>query len=293
MKNAILKTLIYADIFDWPLTKDEIWQRLVGDADRHPLRKIRKNKFQQVLAILLKSKKINSKNNYYFLPGNKKLIKKRERREKISKKKLQFAKKIIKKLSLIPTIKFIGITGSVASDNAKRGDDIDLFIITRQKRLWLTRFFITIILEILRVRRRPRDKDVSDKICPNLYVDEARLDIFSEQKNLFLAYEIMQLKPILNRNRTYEKFILANSWVKDFLLNFKPNFKSNFVYIDKRSFVYIDKFGDILEDLAYKLQLLWMKKKRTNEKVLPYFAAFHPRDMSKKVWRKFTQSLNN
>ena len=72
-------------------------------------------------------------------------------REKISEKKFLIAKKAARILFKIPTIKFVGVTGSLAMMNANENSDIDLMIITSRGTLWLSRLVILVLLVILLV----------------------------------------------------------------------------------------------------------------------------------------------
>lgn len=57
--------------------------------------------------------------------------------------------KYAKLLSFIPGILFVGIGNSVAMNTAHKDSDIDLFIITRQKRLWTVRFLVTVLFSFI------------------------------------------------------------------------------------------------------------------------------------------------
>jgi len=217
VKKAILATLIYADLFDFPLKKKEIWRRLIWRLSRRSrVRPARKN-FEENL------KNFDFENNFYFLPGRQKIVGIRRGREVESVKKLRIAKQVAKILKIIPLIRLVGLSGSVAAGNAKKDDDIDFFIITKAGWLWTTRFLTTFLLSLLRIRRRPGEKSFRDKICLNMFLDESHLDIFSQNQDLFIAHEICQLKSLWQRGNTYQKFLSANLWIKDFLPNAKPS----------------------------------------------------------------------
>ena len=98
-------------------------------------------------------------------------------------------------------------------NNAVENDDIDLMIITAANRLWLTRLLASLLLfPWLR-----RGRKIHNRVCLNLWLDESALAL--TQRNLYIAHEICQAKPVFERNKTYQKFIAANLWYKKFLPN--------------------------------------------------------------------------
>src|SRR5690348_14536246 len=112
--QAILATLAYFDIFDYPLTKKEI-EKFIG-ASFSP----------ENLDLGLKKRKISKKGEYFFLEGRKEIVQKRLEKEKISEKKLKKAYSSLRWIKYVPTILYVGISGSLAMKNAKISDDIDL-----------------------------------------------------------------------------------------------------------------------------------------------------------------------
>jgi len=208
---AILQTLAYADVFHYPLTLEELQQFLIGQ----------KTDIQNLKKTLKTLKKVSSKGDYFFLKNKGKNIKLREKRKKWSQAKWLLARKVAGWLRLIPWIKMVAVTGNLAMDNIEEDDDIDLLIITTKKRLWLTRLFTNFLVEIVANRRRPGDKEVKDKICLNMFLDENHLKIPVKEQNLFTAHEVCQLKPLWIKNQLYQKFIQENLWSQKFLPNWK------------------------------------------------------------------------
>ncbi len=207
MKSAIIKTLLYADIFDYPLKPEEVWQWLIWEKKELPS----KLNFEKALSDFKKIKGL------YSLNDKRELVILRKQREKYSAKKFIKARKISRIAGIIPLVKFVGITGALAMENAKEDDDIDFLIITASGWLWTTRFLITILLNLLGVRRKPQDKVFKDKICLNLFLEEDHLGF--KKQNLFLAHEISQVRPLVDKNKTYQRFLAANKWVKNYLPN--------------------------------------------------------------------------
>ncbi len=201
INQAILKTLFYSDIFDYPLTIDEIKKWLIGI--KLP------NKFQ--LSQLVQKQIIQKKDKYFFLSGRNNIVSLRKQRKKYSEEKLAIAQKAAFLLKFIPTIKLVGITGALAMYNTKKYDDIDLFIISSKNLLWTTRFLSTILLEIAGLRRHPQKTIAPDKICLNMFMDKKYLEVPKKEQDLFSAHEVLQMKPIWERDNTYHKFLQANS----------------------------------------------------------------------------------
>jgi len=94
--KAILKTLLYANLFDYPLKKTEIFRFLIAE------KKIGKHE----LSVALDSQclSMEESDGYYYLSGRMNLVKKRRIREGISAQKLKKAKEIIKKIIKLETI---------------------------------------------------------------------------------------------------------------------------------------------------------------------------------------------
>ena len=209
LKKAVLKTVAYADIFAYPLSLKQLHLFLIEQ-------QISWDHFQKAD---FKNSLLQEKNGFYFLKGKQNLVKLRAEKEKISQKKLSLAIKKANWLKVIPSIRMVGLTGNLAMRNAQDQDDIDLLIVTKAGGLWLTRLLTVLFLDFFNWRRLPGQKKVKDKICLNMFLDESHLQIPKAKQNLFTAHEVVQLKPLWERDNLYQKFIKQNLWVKKFLPN--------------------------------------------------------------------------
>jgi len=279
--QAIVKTLIYSDIFDFPLTKQEIWKYLISK------KKISQKDFLK----LLKNKKTLSKNNFYFLKGREEIIRKRKDRKKIGVNKIEKAKKIINLISIIPSIYLVGITGSLALLNSEKKEDIDIFLISSKGTVWITRFLAVIILKLSGNYRSRTERNVEDKICLNMIIGEDCLNINNKRQDLYTAHEIIQLLPIFERNNTYKQFLNNNLWIKRFMPNCmnKENIKIN----RKKEIKWLVSMLKVFEPFIRKLQFSSMEKYITRETVLDNFLAFHPIDYRGKIIKEFKQRIKN
>ncbi len=252
--SNILETLQYFDKYDFPLTKEEIiyWS---DSSDKE----INFNNLA------------NQTHNFYHLPGRKQIVEIRKNRGETSQQKWTIAVAIGEKLKAFPTIQAVFVTGSLAMNNAKSDDDIDVMIITSANTLWITRFFVNVYFQSQ--RRHPNQLTITNKLCPNLWLDVNHLTI--QKQNLYTAHEIMQAKVLWDRSHIHAKFIIANFWVKRFLPNAFP---------DQLKVYPINYYADLLVSLLipvnlvfFTLQYLYMKPKMTTERVAPGYAFFHPK----------------
>ena len=83
LRDSVIRTVAYFDIFDYPLTRGEIWMYLVGASGTLG---------ETDLAIdgLLAEKKIEEKNGVVFFAGRKNIQKTREERYRPSREALDW-----------------------------------------------------------------------------------------------------------------------------------------------------------------------------------------------------------
>jgi hypothetical protein len=202
LRRAVLSTLIYADLFDYPMTDSEIQRYLIGDAATTT----------GVTALLDGDagfrRHVDRTGGWVHLAGRSHLVKVRRERAAVSADLWPIARHYGARIARLPFVRLVGVTGALAMNNAAVDDDIDLFILVQPGRLWLCRL---LILAIVRLAARR-----GTTLCPNflLSTDYLRLS----ERNLFTAHEIAQMVP-LTRTAWYDAFLDANGWVRDFLPN--------------------------------------------------------------------------
>src|SRR3989339_371523 len=183
IKKAIIATLAYFDIFDFPLKQEEIWQWLFSEQ-----RPIDRKDFLGILGFLGEEGVVVEKDGFYFFPGRENILAVREQRSEISEQKIKKAKRLVRWwLKHVPWIKAIFLTNSASYHNALENSDIDLFIIAQKNRLWLTRFLAVLPLKILNLR--PTKKNKKDKFCLSYFVSKDNLNLEK--------YELVKDFPIL------------------------------------------------------------------------------------------------
>lgn len=275
IRNAVLATLVYHDIFDYPLTKDEIHKFLIRES-ADPI------KVEKVLQTLVKDKKISQIKDLFFLRGRNKIVKFRRSRGRLSGLKLRRAKLFARILMLVPTINLVAVSGALAMENAQKNDDIDLVIVTATNTLWSTRLLANIILQPFRRKAgRPHTKN---KACLNLFIEQSSLKIRTQ--NLYSAHEVAQMRPLWQRQNAYAGFLKANSWVKNYLPNWEGESTGSVFSYPQLGIT------QLFESLAKFIQLFYMKKKITTEKIGEHQLFFHPKDTESWVLKTYVKKLS-
>jgi len=272
LKNEILKTLAYSCVFKYPLSFYQICTYLGCKCNYRDLIK--------ALRELKRKRKISQKGGKYYIPQKRTENWYEKLKETI--RKTDQTRGILKHLEKIPWIKLIAITGPLAAANPQEKGDIDVFIVAQSGRLWLTRLFVVLYLKALNKYRT--DKSSVNKICPNLLVSEDNMLWEKKKQNLYVASEIVRMQPIINREKTYERFLTKNRWVEKFF----PNFIFKKTANEKR---HSTNILDLLEKLSYKLQKAYMSSKITTEDIDNKMIHFNKNDKTDEILSKYKDNL--
>ena len=169
--KCIIKTLAYYDIFNYPLTAEEIYHNLGAN---HVSSFDVTNEIEK----LFKDGLIYKKNSFYLLTNNDKYISRRIDGNKLAAKKINSAYRMTNFISKFPYVRAILLSGSISKGYMEKDSDVDYFIITQPNRLWVTRLLLMLFKKIFLLNSRK-------VFCINYFVDTETLEI--EEKNIFTA----------------------------------------------------------------------------------------------------------
>jgi hypothetical protein len=249
--NAALSTLLYFDIFQHPLSQEEIHQYL------HHL----PTSFEETarsLEQLSEKGLVQKTNGHFYLSGtNTDVIEKRKQGEDASRKAMQTAKKYSRIIAMFPFVRAVFISGSLSKGYVDKDSDIDYFIVTAPHRLWLSRTLLILFKKIFLLNSRKN-------FCLNYFVSSDGLEI--PDRNIFTATELVSVIPTFNYIE-YKKFLASNKWCQKFLPNFerrssehciKPPspFLKNFF---ERTLA--GRIGSLLDTISFKITFRFWKKK--------------------------------
>lgn len=273
LDESIVKTLGYSGIFDFPLTREELFPRLM-------LCRTTRSAFTRAVNKLIKEGRIQEKDSYLALTNIDALIRSRRKRLTPSRNKIELARARARLIALHPHVVAVFATGALAVENSPPSDDIDLMIITKPGRLWLTRMFITPALDLFGARRRPESSETNDLLCLNIYLTSSSLALTPPMQNIYSAYELIQARPLVDKSGLSERILTDNPWIRDYL----PNYP-----FPKRNPPSKKSSQDILERLAYRLQYKYMSSRRTAESISLTQAFFHPRPLATDIIAKIKE----
>ncbi|GEM_PF-5265491 len=202
LESGIIKTLLYSGIFDYPLTEDEIirfCQIKIPDDEQ----------FKATLASLVRKDLLYHESGYYQLRKDGGLVRKRVKTNRLSKRYFPIAVSLAKTLFHFPFVRGVCLSGSLSKNNFDYGNDIDFFIISERKRLWLIRLMMTIYRKMLGSKRKYL-------ICTNYFIE---MGTEVTPMNLFTAVELAILIPACGKKTSID-LLYQNQWIKDYFPNF-------------------------------------------------------------------------
>ena len=264
LQKSILQTLAFWDIFGQPLTKEELWQFLYSKDFGS---KIEYTNFVEQINNLAN---VENKNGFYFLAGRADLVDLRQNKVKLLEEKMKLARTGIKKIIGVPFVRAIFLCNTVAMGIPEKNSDLDVLIVVKKGRIWLTRLLATLILSLWG-KRRTKNK-IANKICLSFYVsdDNLNLEKIVIKNDIYLVYWLSNLIPFYDPDNLHGSLIKANQWVNKYLVNnlapfvVGPRFRlinSKFGLVFKKFWekTWGGSYGNLLEAQAKGIQQTKMK----------------------------------
>jgi hypothetical protein len=199
---AILRTVAYADLFDYPLTVAEVHRYLVGTAA--PLSAVH----DALEDDRLSKHRLAHSRGYVSLYGRTNLVERRLYREAVSARMWRKGMRYGRAISSLPYVRLVAVTGTLAVNNMEPGQDIDYLIVTTPHRVWLARLFVLAFVRLGRLEKLT--------ICPNYVLSSSVLSQF--EPSLFTAHELAQMVPLFGLD-TYQELLQVNDWARSYLPN--------------------------------------------------------------------------
>jgi hypothetical protein len=204
LEEAVLKTVLYADIFSFPLTAAEIHHFLIADRP-YALADIQ-GALESSAALRVH---LEQRDGFVACKGRDGLVTTRLERDQAATALLPAALSYGRLLAALPFVRMVGLTGALAMRNpAHVTDDIDYVLVTAPGRVWTARAFAIVLVRLGRLR--------GVTLCPNYVLSETTLS--HAPGNLYIAHEVTQVLPLFGRE-IYDALRAENPWVADCMPN--------------------------------------------------------------------------
>lgn len=203
-ESAVLSAVLYASLFDFPLTLSELRATLtvrVGSID--DLRR-------QIVGSLVLRRHLTVVGDWVLPAGRTDLIPIRERRTRRSRAFLFAHQRILRLLCTVPFTRMVAISGSLAWLNADDDADLDLFVVAADRHVWTVTVLMILAARLLRCRER---------VCVNFVVAESAIAL--DEHDRFSASQLRGLRPV-EGHEWFRGLMVANPSVARWFPNEEP-----------------------------------------------------------------------
>ncbi len=202
-RHLLRRTLLYYEIFDHPLTADEIFYLF-------PANSLSRVTMSSWLDKLTDEGLLSAADGFFQLNGRQ-FSKIRAERHRRARRRMRIARFMAHIIKRFPFVRAVFISGDLSKGVANPRSDIDYVIITSPGRLWITRTLLMLFKKLFLLNSKKY-------FCLNYYIDTECLTL--QERNYYTATEIAHLKPLFNME-LYLRYLNANNWIKEFFPNYQ------------------------------------------------------------------------
>jgi hypothetical protein len=202
INRAVLRTVAYGDMFEYPLRDAEVHRYLHGIHATPALTA------EALARCSAPGGPLSLREGYYTLRGREALVDTRRERAARAAELWPQALRYGAILAGLPFVRLVAVTGSLAWDNVKHSADIDYLIVAEPDHLWTCRWLVSLVKRIARRR--------GTRLCPNYIVSTRALAAL--RCDLYDAYELASMIPLVGIE-TYQAMRRANPWTTRYLPN--------------------------------------------------------------------------
>ncbi|MCQ3930334.1 MAG: hypothetical protein DPW16_07725 [Chloroflexi bacterium] len=215
LDQAILMTLLYADVFSFPMTAREIHHFLIGcSASEEEIECAIVNP-SAWLTQYIEVGTLNQQPIYTIRKAdNTPVFETRQQRDIASMELWPKARRYGVLLGHLPFVRMVAITGALAMRNAgSPQDDLDYLLVVKQGRVWLARLGAVVLVRVCKV--------FGVMLCPNYVLADTALE--QNRHDLFMAHELTQMIPLTGQV-VYQQMRSLNQWADAMLPNAQAPF---------------------------------------------------------------------
>lgn len=288
LEREVINTLLYFDIFHYPLKRNEIFSHL-------QINSVAQEEVDAAINRLLDKCSVYQYGEFYSLHNDLANIERRIKGNAFAERLRPLVQKRAKLISRFPFVRAVMASGSFSKNYMDENSDVDFFIVTEPGRLWIARTLLVLYKRVVLFNSHKY-------FCINYFLDEQHLEI--EEKNLFTATELASLIPLYGHD-TYRRLVDSNRWVRDYLPNIRarnaPKDATGTGILKTVAQKLLNVFGSRLEDFLMRITLRRFQRMYGNQYSRRDFAiAFkskrhtsknHPKHYQKKVMEAYHERM--
>ncbi len=201
--DALVATIAFFDQFDVALSSAEVWMYCA-------LYKGESCSLNEVEGMLENDSRLACRDGLWMLVGRQDLARVRVARGFPVHERWATASRAARLARLVPYLRLFAVCNTLGYGVAKEESDIDVFVVAERGRLWTTRFLLTGLLHVLRLRRH--HAVIARRICLSFYVATDALAVAPlaiDGFDPYLAWWVGSVVPLVDRG-VYADFVTAN-----------------------------------------------------------------------------------
>ena len=198
--RAVVRTVTYAAMFQAPLKLDRLHRTLM-DVRLDP------EALAETLADPWVRARVEVSAGLVHPRGRAEWVAVRRARRHHTRRLLRRHRHALAALRRCPFVRFVGLSGGCAHENAS-DSDVDVFLVTRRGRAWAVYLALIVLSRLVGVR---------GTLCINYVVDETELAL--PERDLFTASELVGMQPLAGRPM-YGRLVEENAWMAGLFPNF-------------------------------------------------------------------------
>lgn len=209
LDHAILRTVLYGDVFKFPMTAAEIHHFLIDIPASFEEVQRALEQPSEWLESYLAVGQLNDQKLYAAAGRGEALFAQRQLSEAASEVLWRKGYRYGVWLAHLPFVEMVAVTGALAVRNASsESDDLDYLLVVRDGRVWLARLFAVSVVRLCSLW--------GVTICPNFVLSLNAL--VQKRQDLFTAHEVSQMIPIAGQV-VYRQMRAVNGWSCVYLPN--------------------------------------------------------------------------
>ena len=206
LAREMTRCLLYFDVFSYPLLKEELFIYCGMQTGQE-------HAFGEAVSYLTRQGLVHEHEGYFMTGTRTDAVARRIRGNNRAASRMRTARRYARLISWFPFVRGVFLSGSISKGYMNKTDDIDYFIVTEPKRLWIARTLLTLYKKLFLLNSYRN-------FCINYFVDSKHLEV--KDRNRFTATETVFLLPVFG-SAYYNTMLQTNGWVSRYYPVFRQN----------------------------------------------------------------------